>query len=268
MSMIKRKITALLLMASVIFSVMFVFCNVVSFAESTDDGSDYSGEHFLILNEAETETLTDDQTTALYNEMEEAYKETGYSIYIIITDVVGMDTGYESYMSEISSYFTDKNKILLFISIKDGEHVVCIDSYDSDKNGASYFLDSERLRKIKENIIPDLSAGNFYDACHKCIEGISYYSTKDPKFDSVFFKWYTHLIVALVIALIFVFVQVGNMGGKITVGSRTYINDNDSKIIGSFDRYTHTTRRVVHHERSSGGGGGGGGHSSSGGSSF
>ncbi len=240
---------------------------ILAFAFDSKAEGDIFSQHYALVDDSEIPTLSDAEKTMLLSEMKEAYENSGWSVYIWITTEVGMDSGWEDYMQQVAASFKDTDKVLMFISMKEGEHVVCIDSYDADKKGASYFLNSKRLTKIKDGLLDDLTAGDYYTACHKYINGINIFKTKNPKFDSILFKWYAHLGLAVIIAIIVVFSQIAGMGGAITVDERTYLNKDKSKILGRFDRYTHTTREVVHHE-SSNSSSGGGGHSSSGGSSF
>jgi len=97
---------------------------------------------------------------------------------------------------------------------------------------------------------------------------------RHPRFDSIIFSPVFQLIICLIAGIAPVGVIAYNSGGRTTTNSHTYLDINNSRIIGSFDRYTHTTVKRTPKPRdngssgSSGSGGGGGSHSSGGGRSF
>lgn len=140
---------------------------------------------------------------------------------------------------------------------------------------AEAYLDGSRLDQIRDKIIPDLSDGNYYEAFLDFIETGDKYMGYRPGVnpESIFFKTYFHLLVALVLAGFIVFIMAYNSKTKVTTTPRTYRDDATSKVLNRHDLYvrTQTTKtrkppKTSGGGGSSGGGGGmtGGGHSHSG----
>lgn len=94
-----------------------------------------------------------------------------------------------------------------------------------------------------------------------------YGSEVDEAFEETFFTRFQNplftLAVAAVIALIVVLIMCFSTSPKMTAGSRTYMKQGSFKILGRYDRFTHTTTTSHTVSSSSGGGGSRGGRSSS-----
>jgi uncharacterized protein len=138
---------------------------------------------------------------------------------------------------------------------------------------AERYLDDDRLTKIRHEISPDLTNGNYGLAFQKYILSAHKYLAIRPGVnpDSIFFKGWLHLAVALGLAAMIVGKMVSNSGGRVTVNRQTYEDANASGVLEHRDQYLHTTttkRKIEKSSSSSSSGGGGGttsgGHSHSG----
>ena len=257
---------------SVMLALFMAFTPLVAFAEG-EDTEDYGvsssaqiTDNYYILDDGGL--LDDSEYENVLEACEEAYEETGVSVYIATSVTVGMSDDYHAYMETISKVFAPEDKVILFVGFKPDDHVYMIDSFGSDRTVE--YLSSERLSNVQDKMQEYMVGHYFEDAFITYTKCVTSYMSKDPKFDTIFFKWYFHLIIAVVIAGAVVFANMSSMKTHSGADARTYLDQKNSKVIGAFDRYTHTTTQVIHHEKasSSGGGGGGGGHASSGGRSF
>ncbi|MGY3717851.1 TPM domain-containing protein [Sutcliffiella cohnii] len=129
------------------------------------------------------------------------------------------------------------------------------------------YLSDRRLNEIRNLITSDLSAGNYYDAFHDFIVLSHEYIGYGP--DNILHKTWFQLVVSLAIGGVVVGIMAFNMGGRVTVNARTYMDANTSRVLHRKDQYIRTTvtKRRKPQQKSGGGGGGGitrGGHSRSG----
>lgn len=133
------------------------------------------------------------------------------------------------------------------------------------------YLDDRRLDTIRNKITPFLSDGDYFNASKLFIELAHEYMGFRPGINpnSLLFKWQFQLIVSLVVGILAVTLMLYRTGGRVTVNSQTYMNDNTSRVVRRNDKYLRTSVTKVKKPSSnntSGGGGGitGGGHSHSG----
>ncbi len=161
------------------------------------------------------------------------------------------------------------NAAIITIDIEDplNREVYLAGFYKGEK-----YLNDKRLDLINDQIVPYLSAGQYYEAFETFIEtaneymGIAYWISPN----SVLFEWWFQLAVSVGLAAIIVGIMLSNSGGKVTVNERTYRDTNTSKVLSRRDQYIRTTvtkvRKPTNNNRSGGGGGGftSGGHSHSG----
>lgn len=135
---------------------------------------------------------------------------------------------------------------------------------------AEITLDDQRLKKIRGNITPKLSNGEFYSAFEQYIEESHYYMQFEPGFnpDNILFKLWFQLAVAFGLACIVIGIMIASRGGRVTVNNSTYIDAEHSGVTHTSDQYvtTHITKVKKPSSNNSGGGGGftGGGKSFSG----
>lgn len=133
-------------------------------------------------------------------------------------------------------------------------------------------LDSARLDRIRDRMIPYLSADDYAGAYREFIESSYRYMGIRPGVnpDNPLFNIWVQLAGALVIGGVTVGIMVYRSGGRITVNGNTYQDRGTSGVLDREDRYIRTTvtRRKIEKKSSGGGGGGGGmtggGHSHSG----
>lgn len=128
---------------------------------------------------------------------------------------------------------------------------------------AETLLDSGRLNKIRDRILPDLSDGDYYGAFEKYLrlayDYMGYRPGVNP--DNILFKTWFQVAVSLAVAAVAVGVMAMNTGGRVTVNARTYLDGGRSGVVGRSDRFMHktVTRTKIEKPSSRGGGFGGGG---------
>lgn len=127
-----------------------------------------------------------------------------------------------------------------------------------------FYLNDHRLDKIREQITPDLSAGNYSLAFEQFIKSVDHYMASEPA--NIFYQWWFQIIIAVVLGGLITGAFVYNSGGRVTVNNRTYLDMNTSRILDRRDDYIRTvvTKRRKPSQNSGGGGVTGGGHSHSG----
>lgn len=197
-------------------------------------------------------------------------RETDF-IILITDDPDGKDV--KEYMQD---FYDDK------YSQSDGNvAILAMDLEERDVYVAGFYkakkhLDNDRIDSLLEQITPDLTAGNYYEAFHSFMNIVNRYMGFKPGIDPewIFFKWWFQLIVSLGVGALIVKMMLRHTGGKITVNERTYRDTNRSRVLQRRDHYVRksVTRRRKPSNHSGGGGrssGGGGitkgGHSHSGG---
>lgn len=179
--------------------------------------------------------------------------------------------GYaEDYIEDFEDKLPVGNRVYLLIDMN--ERVVFMEGYGS----AETYIHSKRINAIIEEITPDLSNGNYYDACTTYIKRSAAYMSDDselnydhdytagtpqssnpnaPNYDetwpsdrnsgtSDFIKLisnvWVQLITSIVIGIIAVSIMAYRSGGTMTAGSANYIEQNNSGLIGRRDDYVRT----------------------------
>ncbi|MDY0406572.1 TPM domain-containing protein [Virgibacillus sp. 179-BFC.A HS] len=160
------------------------------------------------------------------------------------------------------------NAVILTLDMKNRE-VYLAGFYKGEK-----YLGSHRLDLIREKITPFLSDGDYFHAFKEFIltghAYMGYWTGIEP--DSFFFSWWFQIGVPLVLAAIVLFAMLYSSGGRVTVNSATYIDNQHSKVRKHHDIYLRKTvdrrRKPKNNSNNRGGFGGGGitrgGHSHSG----
>ena len=136
---------------------------------------------------------------------------------------------------------------------------------------AEEYLDDQRLDLIRNKITPYLTNGDYANAYRMFIETADEYMDFRPGVnpENILFKLWFQVAASLVVGAIVVGMMALNIGGKITVNPRTYMDPNKSRVVKKGDAYIRTTvskrRKPTDNNRSGGGGGiSRGGHSHSG----
>lgn len=135
------------------------------------------------------------------------------------------------------------------------------DVYLAGFGTAEAYLDSGRLDRVRSQITPELSAGNYAQAFADFITISHRYMGYKPGVnpDNLLFKWWFQVAVSLIVAGVVVGIMAYNSGGRVTVNSRTYMDGQRSKVLGGHDRFIRQTVTKTKIPKSGGGSGGGGG---------
>ncbi len=264
----------------VLMAGMIAFTTVHTYAAETEDTA--INQHVYdkadLLSTSEAEEL--EQLCIDYG------NEAGIDIMILTHD--DPNGGYaEDYIENFEDQLPVGNRVYLLIDMN--ERVVFMEGYGT----AETYIHSKRIDTIIEEITPDLSNGNYYDACVTYIERSAAYMSDDselnydhdytagtpqssnpnaPNYDetwpgdrnsgssefiAIISNVWVQLIASLVIGIITVSIMAFQSGGRMTAGSANYIESNNSGLIGRRDDYVRTqvTRvRKPQNNNSSGGG--------------
>ena len=217
----------------------------------------------------DTRIISETQREVLEKKCDNIYSNYGVSVIIWTDNDIGMSDNFDYKMEKhVKEAGVGDDVAILLIGLKTGDRVYEVQGYGK----AEKFINSKRCTSILDALEDDMRSGEYISAIDTYCSLVERYKQSDPKFDSIVYKWWFQLIVCLVIAGIIIGCMAINSGGKVTVNNNTYLDAGNSRILGSFDRYTHTTTTRVAKPKdngSSGGSdGGGGGHSSGGGRSF
>lgn len=127
----------------------------------------------------------------------------------------------------------------------------------------------DRCNKVMDRMQGDLKEKDYFLALETFCKEVRSYMGRDPKFDNIIFRALPQLIFSLLLSMLIIFFLVRNTSGRNTTTVQTYIDQDNSRLLGRIDHFTHmTVSRVKKSNNNSGGnGGGGGGRSHSSGSS-
>ncbi len=236
---------------------------------------------FLSLNKtacAETiiqddaEIISSDEEKKLQGLCDKILKEYDTSVYIWTDSDISGSSNFTYLMEMFVATHPDKNIIILMVGMCPGDRIYEVQGYGI----AEEMVNNKRCGKILDDMHSDMANGNYYSAMQIFCQKSYTYMGRHPRLDSIIFSPVFQFIICLIAGIVPVAIIAYNSGGRTTVNSHTYLDINNSRVIGSFDRYTHTTVKRTAKPRdndssgggSSGGGGGGGSHSSGGGRSF
>lgn len=246
---------------SIFFMLLFLFIGT----------SSTSAEVQRIYDDANL--LTNQEVTDLEEKAVEYYEEWKVDFIIITTkDAGGKDI--EKYMGDFTDELAEK-----FNRSQDNMIVLTMDMASRDFYVAGFgltkkYLNSERINSTINKVSSDLSKEDYYDAFMLFFKWTENYLgvslDKDP--NSIYFNTSFQIAVALALAGVIVFFMAYNSGGRVTVTNKTYMDQDNSRIVQKQDRYIRKTltKRKKPSNNSSGGGGrsGGGGGMTSGGRSY
>ncbi|MBB2184298.1 TPM domain-containing protein [Lachnospiraceae bacterium MD1] len=197
----------------------------------------------------------------------------------------------ETYIEDFEDQYPAGDRVYLLVDMYN--RVVFIEGYGL----AETYIHSKRIDQIIDDITPDLSDGNYYDAFVSYIEQSSAYMKDDSELnydhdynyakpqssnpndayydetwpgdssssnDSILSNILVQLVVAMIIGAVVVAIMAYNSGGKMTAGSNTYMDPSQSGLIGRRDQYIRTQVTRVRKPQNNNSNGGKGGFSSGG----
>mgnify|MGYP000850247751 FL=1 len=291
-SLVKRSLFLLLLLA-----LISTFGNATVFAAPEDQKVyDYYG----LFSDKEIENLE--------NQSKE-YGEKGKVDIVIITtdDLLGKSRQeyLEDFYDEHGFGYEEEfgTAALLLINMDPSDRGVEIQGYGDAEN----YLHNDRIEHVLDDIVPMLSNGEYYKAMKEYMKQVAYYMSEEKGVntspivgekgsghyygeasvdgpsnyygeENILNNVMVQLGIALVIGAVAVGIMAYHSSGRVTVTSRTYLDEQNSRVVASRDDYIRTTTTRVKKPsnnnntgggiRSNGGGGirssGGGGVSSGG----
>ena len=250
---------------SILFTSLFIF---TSFSLQVVEASSKQ----YIYDSAEL--LSEEQVMELEGSIKE-FGEKQETDFIIHTTNGTSGKSIKTYMGDFydeHAFGYDQHKgntILLTVSVDPTKREVFLAGFERGEE----YLDNERIELVLDKITPHLSDKNFYQAFQQAISTSNDYMEYRPGVnpESVLLKTWFQLVVALAVGGIIVGTMVYNSGGRVTVTSRTYFNENNTRVNSKRDMFvnkTVTKRRKPSNNNKSRGGRGGGGGITGGGSSF
>lgn len=277
------------------FFVLLLMLLVLPWGISTANAESFDRNHYIYDY---AHLLTDDEAAELQQIASEHGQERETAFIIITLDESnGKDIVQyvEDFYDEHGPGYDQPHGNTAILAIDMSER----DVYLAGFKNAEQYLDDSRLDLIREEITPDLSDGQYFDAFSTFItsafeymsnepdvwddsysdygsvgspQANDYYEFADQPSENPLFQWWFQLIVALILAGVVVTIMAYGTGGRVTVNAQTYMDRSRSKVVNQYDnfvRQTVTKQRKPSNNtnRISGGGGGGisaGGHSHSG----
>ena len=240
------------------------------------------------------EVLTDDEELELQSRCEKLSKKLDMDIVILSAKDRGDKTDAE-YADDFYDYGGYKESGILYLIDEDdgggvyistcGLAMVYLDDYDIEDlidavwdefANYDYFGSAEDYLKYVEDVIGDRKKQNAFEKLEDAWYEGEYddyedfwYDYDDEIYDAFEGNLFTGLqnvgvcfLIALIVAAVSVLIMCISSSAKVTVNSRTYMENGSFKLLHQFDRYTHTTTTSHKVDTSSGGGGSRGGSSS------
>lgn len=194
----------------------------------------------------------------------------------------------EDYIEDFEDTLPVADRVYLLIDMQN--RVVFMEGYGLCET----YIHSKRIDVIIDEITPDLSEGNYFDACATYIKRSAAYMSDDselnydsnytantpqssnpnaPNYDETLPSDYyssstgknflanvwIQLLAAVIIGAVTVAIMAYHSGGKMTTGSSTYMDQNHSGLIGRRDDYVRTqitrVRKPQNNNNNHGGGG-------------
>lgn len=187
---------------------------------------------------------------------------------LILLNMDPSDRGVEIQGYGIAEYYVHNDRIEHILDslvpiLRDGDYFLAMEEFSTQ---IAYYMNEEK--GVNTNpVYGDETSGHYYG--EGPYDGPSDYYGETSIFDSIPFR----IIISLVIGAVAVGIMAYNSSGKVTISNRTYLDQNNSRLVAHHDHYIRTkTTRVRKPKqnsssgRSSGSGGiSSGGHSHSGG---
>jgi len=210
--------------------------------------------------------FTEDETSELEATCKEYGEEGKVDIVIVTTDELDGKTR-QQYLED----FYDENgfgynkefgdAVLILLNMESSARGLEIQGYGTSES----HVNGKRIELIRKDITPILSSGDYKNAMVEYAKQVAHYMNQKSIFFNIFFQ----LAVALVIGAVTVIIMALQSGGKITVNNRTYLDEQNSRVVANQDYFINTTitkvKKPSNNSSGSGGGVSSGGHSHSGG---
>ena len=231
-----------------------------------------------IYKTADAETIIQDDADIissgdekkLHSLCDKILKEYNTSVYIWTDRETSGSSNFGYAMEQFVGKYPESDVIILLVGMHPDDRIYEVQGYGK----AQEMINNKRCGEILDDMYNDMADGNYYSAMQVFCKKSYKYMGRHPKFDSIIFSPLFQLVICLIAGIIPVALISYNSGGRTVTNSHTYLDINNSRVIGSFDRYTHTTVKRTPKPRDNGssggsaGGGGGSSHSSGGGRSF
>lgn len=236
--------------------ILTVFLLLISFillpphyaAAQTEDNNQHIYDKAELLSTSEREEL--EKMCITYSEKD--------AVDIIILTHNDSDAVYaETYIANFYDEHEFGDSVILLVDLSNRD--VFIEGYGS----AEESVNSEHGNTIISKISSDLSNGDYYQAFKQYISLSDQYINTRPIYENVWLQ----LAAALIISGIAVTIMAFNSGGRMTVGGTTYMDPNQSGLIGRRDDYIRTQVTRIRKPKNNEGNGGRGGGISAGGHS-
>jgi len=118
---------------------------------------------------------------------------------------------------------------------------------------AEAYINPSRAQKLADLMTPIVKEGKYYNAFSILIDKSAEYMKSKPQ--NIITNIWLQLLVSVLIGGIVVGVMAFNSGGKVTTSANTYMNPNNSGLIGRRDDYLHTHVTRVRKPQNNGGSG-------------
>lgn len=230
--------------------------------------------------------LNDEELSQLDSQCQTVNDARNINIVILIADSINgnrkqyLEDYYDGHRPALS------DAVLLLLNMDKNDRGIEIQGYGS----CEFYLSDDRINLILDDMMPYLKDGEYFDALEFFISQTDSYMGQEPTThykhteadnqayneangvnpdeDSFAKRTLIHLGIALFIGAVSVAVMAYHSSGRNTTSQSTYLDANNSRILGRWDRYLRTTttrRRKPEQNHSSGGGVSSGGSSHSGG---
>ncbi len=269
-----------------VLALLFIMASVISFstvrAYASESADSEISQH--VYDKAELLSTTEQE------ELEQMCIDYGTKVGIDIMILTHNDPNAvyaEDYIKNFEDELPVGDRVYILLDMQNRD--VFMEGYGK----AETYIHSKRISAIIEEITPDLSAGNYYDAFATYIERSAAYMTDDselnydhdytagrpqssdpnaPNYDAtwrgdsgsgsteltdILSNVWVQLLAAIVIGIITVSVMAFHSSGRMTAGSANYIEQNNSGLIGRRDDYVRTqvtkVRKPQNNNNNSGG---------------
>lgn len=248
-----------LLRHSILFIIFFLFLGVSTI--SADVQRIYDDANLLTDEEAAD---LEEKAAAYYNEWE--------TDFIIVTTLDADGKDIRIYMEEFADKLADEfnrpEENMVILTMDMGSRDIILSGFGLGEK----YIDDDRIDDIRNEITPDLSNENYYNAYLHFFELADSYLGVTPGVNpnSIFFNLYFQIAVAAGLAAIIVFFMAYSSGGRVTVTNSTYMDQKNTRVIRQHDRFIRKTVTKRKKPSNNGGGksGGGGGGVTGGGRSY